>query len=142
MSLAELKKNFIQQVKLRAYDDQYVDKDEELEILKAALDSGINLDSARGVLMQVCESENYVLESRVLSEIKDLIDTFAGNDGKIDQKEFTDAVTVAKKRTNGKKSELECKRMVLELIEEHRYTIKSGMMSNWYKKAKKDVGMA
>jgi len=32
MSLADLKKNFIQQVKLRAYDDQYVDKAEELEI--------------------------------------------------------------------------------------------------------------
>ena len=105
MSLADLKKNFIQQVKLRAYDDQYVDKAEELEILKAALDAGINLDSARGVLMQVCETENYVLESRILSEVKDLIDTFAGNDGKIDEKEFTDAVTVAKKRTNGKKSE-------------------------------------
>ena len=66
MSLADLKKNFIQQVKLRAYDDQYVDKAEELEILKAALDAGINLDSARGVLMQVCETENYVLESRIL----------------------------------------------------------------------------
>lgn len=139
---AELKKQFVQQVKLRAYDDKYVDKAEELEILKSALDNGIGLDAARGVLMQVCETEGYVLESRVLAEVKDLIDTFAGNDGKIDEREFKDSVAMCKKRTEGKKTDLECKRMVLVLIDEHRLPVKTGMMSNWYKKARKDVGLA
>lgn len=141
-SPAELKKQFVEQVKLRAYDDKYVDKEEELEILKSAIDNGIGVDSARGVLMQVCESEGYVLESRVLSEVKDLIDTFAGNDGKIDEREFKDAVAMCIKRTNGKKTDLECKRMILNLIDEHRLPVKTGMMSNWYKKARKDAGLA
>lgn len=142
MSLDEVKKRFVEEVKLRAYDDKYIDKNEEREILQGALQLGVTVDSARAALAQVCESNGYVLESRVLSEIKDLIDTFASNDGKIDEKEFTDAVSQCKKRTQGKKNDVQCRRMVLEVIEENSFKVKTGMFSNWYAKAKKDVGLA
>jgi hypothetical protein len=142
MSLDEVKKRFVEEVKLRAYDDKYIDKNEEREILQGALQLGVTVDSARAALAQVCDTHGYVLESRVLSEIKDLIDTFAGNDGKIDEKEFNDAVTQCKKRTQGKKNDVQCKRMVLEVIEENNYKVKTGMFSNWYAKAKKEVGLA
>src|SRR5207253_7456100 len=79
MSLDEVKKRFVEEVKLRAYDDKYIDKNEEREILQIALQSGVTVDSARAALAQVCESNSYVLESKVLSEIKDLIETFASN---------------------------------------------------------------
>src|SRR5215471_1324408 len=97
MSLDEVKRQFVEQVKLRAYDDKYIDKGEEREILQIALTQGVTVDSARAALAQVCESQGYVLESKVLAQIKDLIDTFASNDGKIDEKEFNDAVTTCKK---------------------------------------------
>ena len=142
MSLDEVKKRFVEEVKLRAYDDKYIDKNEEREILQIALQQGVTVDSARAALAQVCESNGYVLESRVLSEIKDLIDTFANNDGKIDEKEFNDAVAQCKKRTQGKKNDVQVKRMVLEVIEENSFKVKTGMFSNWYARAKKDVGMA
>jgi hypothetical protein len=142
MSLDEVKKRFVEEVKLRAYDDKYIDKNEEREILQGALQLGVTVDSARAALAQVCESNGYVLESRVLSEIKDLIDTFASNDGKIDEKEFNDAVSQCKKRTQGKKNDVQCKRMVLEVIEENSFKVKTGMFSNWYARVKKDVGLA
>ncbi len=142
MSLDDVKRQFVEQVKLRAYDDKYIDKNEEREILQIALQQGVTVDSARAALAQVCESNGYVLESRVLSQLKDLIDTFAGNDGKIDEKEFTDAVTTCKKATQGKKTDIQCKRMVLEIIEENSFKVKTGMFSNWYARAKKEVGMA
>ncbi len=142
MNLDEVKRQFVEQVKLRAYDDKYIDKNEEREILQIALQHGVTVDSARAALAQVCESNGYVLESRVLSEIKDLIDTFASNDGKIDEKEFNDAVAQCKKRTQGKKNDVQCKRMVLEVIEENSFKVKTGMFSNWYARAKKDVGLA
>jgi hypothetical protein len=142
MSLDEVKKRFVEEVKLRAYDDKYIDKNEEREILQGAIQLGVTVDSARAALAQVCETHGYVLESRVLSEVKDLIDTFAGNDGKIDEKEFSDAVTQCKKRTQGKKNDVQCRRMVLEVIEDNNYKIKTGMFSNWYAKAKKEVGLA
>src|SRR5438876_1320145 len=98
MTLDEVKKRFVEEVKLRAYDDKYIDKNEEREILQIAIQQGVTVDSARSALAQVCESNGYVMESRVISEVKDLIDTVASNDGKIDEKEFNDAVTTLKKR--------------------------------------------
>ena len=142
MSLDDVKRQFVEQVKLRAYDDKYIDKNEEREILQIALQQGVTVDSARAALAQVCENNGYVLESRVISQLKDLIDTFAGNDGKIDEKEFNDTVTTCKKATQGKKTDIQCKRMVLEIIEENSYKVKTGMFSNWYARAKKEVGMA
>ena len=142
MSLDEVKKRFVEEVKLRAYDDKYIDKQEEREILQIALQQGVTVDSARAALAQVCESNGYVLESRVMSEIKDLIDTFASNDGKIDEKEFGDALAMLKTRTQGKKNDVQCKCMVLEVIEENSFKVKTGMFSNWYSKVKKEVGMA
>ena len=141
MTLDEVKRQFVEQVKLRAYDDKYIDKNEEREILQIALQHGVTVDSARAALAQVCESNGYVLESKVLSEIKDLIDTFASNDGKIDEKEFNDAVALLKVRTAGKKNDVQSKRMVIEIIDDNNYKIKTGLFSNWYSRVKKEVGL-
>ena len=140
MSLDEVKKEFVEQVKLRAYDDKYIDKQEEREILQTALQRGITVDSARAALAQVCENNGYVLESKVLVQIKDLVEQFAGNDGKIDQKEFSDAVAICKKATQGKKNDVACKRMVIEVIEENSFKVKQGMFNHWYDAVKKEVG--
>src|SRR5947209_20127796 len=140
MSLDEVKRQFVEQVKLRAYDDKYIDKNEEREILQMALQHGVTVDSARSALAQVCESNGYVLESRVLAQLKDLVDTFASNDGKIDEKEFNDAVTTLKKRCQGKRNDNQCKKMVIEIIEDNSYKVKTGLFSNWYRNVKKEVG--
>jgi len=137
-----VKRQFVEQVKLRAYDDKYIDKNEEREILQIALQQGVTVDSARAALAQVCETNGYVLESRALNDVKDLIDTFASNDGKIDEKEFNDAVATCKKKMQGKKNDVQVKRMVLEIIEENSYKVKTCMFSNWYSRVKKEVGMA
>lgn len=142
MTLDEVKKRFVEEVKLRAYDDKYVDKNEEREILQIALQSGISVDSARAALSQVCESNGYVLESRVLADIKDTIDIAAGNDGKIDEKEFNDAVALLRKKVQGKKNDVQCKRMIIEVIDDNSYKVKTGLFSNWFNRVKKEVGMA
>src|SRR5437660_367083 len=131
MDLDSVKKRFVEEVKLRAYDDKYIDKNEEREILQIALQQGISVDSARAALMQVCDSNNYVLETKVLNQIKDLIETFAQNDGQIDQKEFNDAVTTCKKACQGKRTEVQCKRMVIDVIEDNSYKTSKGWFSNW-----------
>jgi hypothetical protein len=141
MNLDDVKRRFVEEVKLRAYDDKYIDKGEEREILQIAITQGIGVDSARAALAQVCEAQNYVLESRVLNQIKDLIETFATNDGKIDEKEFNDAVTTCKKACQGKRTDVQCKRMVIEVIEDNSYKTSKGWFSNWYANVKKEVGM-
>src|SRR5206468_10097445 len=108
MTLDEVKRQFVEQVKLRAYDDKYIDKGEERDILQIALQQGVTVDSARAALAQVCESNGYVLESSALKAVKEMIDIQAGNDGKIDEKEFNDAVALMKVRTSGKKNDVAC----------------------------------
>jgi hypothetical protein len=142
MTLDEVKKRFVEEVKLRAYDDKYIDRNEEREILQIALQAGITVDSARSALAQVCESNGYVLEARVMTQIKDLIDIQAGNDGKIDEKEFNDAVALCKKATQGKKNDVQCKRMVIQVIDDNAYKVKTGLFSNWFARVKKEVGVA
>src|SRR5213080_4482443 len=142
MDLEAVKKRFVEEVKLRAYDDKYIDKNEEREILQIALQHGVTVDSARAALAQVCETNGYVLESAALAAVKDMIAIQAANDGKIDEKEFNDAVALLKMRTQGKKNEIQVKRMVLEVIDDNNYKIKTGWLSNWHSRVKKEVGMA
>ena len=142
MSLDEVKRQFVEEVKLRAYDDKYIDKNEEREILQIALTQGVTVDSARAALAQVCEANGYVLESKALAQVKDLVETFASNDGKIDEKEFNDAVTTLKKRCQGKRNDNQCKKMVIEIMEENSYKVKTGWLSNWYARVRKECGLA
>src|SRR5262249_31656875 len=76
VALDEVKRRFVEEVKLRAYDDRYIDKNEEREILQIAIQQGVGVDAGRGALMQVCESQGYILESAVLSSIKKVVETF------------------------------------------------------------------
>jgi hypothetical protein len=140
VTLDDIKKQFVEQVKLRAYDDKYIDRKEEREILQLAVQNNLSVDSARSSLAQVCEAMDYVLESKVLTQLADVLETSAGNDGQIDEKEFADAVLNCKKWTKGKKSEQQCKKMVIEIIDEKAYKTSKGWFSDWYSTIKKEVG--
>jgi hypothetical protein len=141
VTLDEIKKRFVEEVKLRAYDDKYIDRTEEREILQIALQNGISVDSARAALAQVCDAQDYVLESKVITNLKDILETSASNDGKIDEKEFHDAILNCKKWTKGKKNDVQCKKMVIEIIEDASWKTSKGWFSDWYTKIKKEVGM-
>ena len=143
MSSEDIKKRFVDEIKLRAYDDKYVDKNEEREILQVAIQQGISIDSARSALQQVCEHQGYVLESTLLKLMKDQIEVASGNDGKVDEKEFDLIVLNAKKSALGKKNDRELKKMIITVMEDTGLNkVKTGWFSDWYTKMKKDLGMA
>ncbi len=138
----DVKKRFVEEIKLRGYDDKYVDRKEEKEILQMAVKDGVSLESARAGLLQVCEASDYVLESHVLAQAEQVLQTFAENDGKVDEKEYKDAVTLVKKHTKGKKTDKECKRFVLQIMEDRSYSAKTGWFSNWLKNERSSAGLA
>ena len=117
----------------------YVDESVSEVAVSTSGQQGVTVDSARSALAQVCENNNYVLESAVLTSIKELIEQFASNDGQIDEKEFNDAVAICKKSCQGKKNDVQVKRMVIDVIEDNSFKVKTGMFSNWYARVKKDV---
>src|SRR5205085_3163523 len=138
VGLEDVKRRFVEEVKLRGYDDQYIDIGEEKQILQIAIKEGVGVDSARGALVQVCESLSYVLESQALSSVKKVLETFAENDGVISEKEFNDSVTICKKECRGKRSDIQAKRMIIDIIEENSWKLKQGFMHHWYDKVKKE----
>ena len=143
MDIAEVKRRFVEEVKLRAYDDKYIDKNEEREILQIAIQLGVSIESARGALVQVCEDHSYVMESVLLKMIKDQVDAAFGNDGKIDQKEFDLVFANIKRAVHGKKNDREVKKMIITVMEETgQNKVKTGWFSNWYTALKSDLGMS
>lgn len=143
MSLDEIKRRFVDEIKLRAYDDKYVDSNEEREILQVAIQQGISIDSARNALAQVCEMNGYVLESAIKRMIKQDLDAAAGDDGRIDEKEFNTIFLKTKNQMAGKKNDNQIKKMIVELMEDTGNTkVKTGWFSNWYTNLKKDLGMS
>lgn len=142
MALDDIKKRFVDEIKLRAYDDKFVDKNEEREILQIAIQQGVSIDSARGALQQVCEHQGYVLESSLVKTIKDQVETAAGNDGKVDQKEFDLIFQNVRKSADGKKNDREIKKMIITVMEDTGLNkVKTGWFSDWYAAMKKDLAM-
>jgi len=142
MSLDDIKKRIVNEIKLRGYEDKYVDRGEEREILQIAIQLGVSIESARAALVQGCEESNYVLESAIVKQIKDQIETASGNDGIVDQKEFEMIFANVKKAMQGKKNDREIKKMIVTVMEETgNNKIKRGWFSNWYATLKQELGM-
>jgi len=142
MSIDEIKKRFVNEIKLRAYDDKYIDKGEEREILQIAIQLGVSIESARGALIQVCDEHSYIMETVIIKQIKDQVETAAGNDGMVDQKEFELIFGNIKRAMQGKKNDREVKKMIVQVMEDTgNNKIKRGWFSNWYASLKQDLGM-
>ncbi|MBX9625697.1 MAG: hypothetical protein K2X82_17985 [Gemmataceae bacterium] len=143
MAVEEIKKRFVSEIKLRAYDDKYVDRNEEREILQIAIQLGVTIDSARAALAQVCEENGYALESVLLKGVRDQVEAAAGNDGKVDQKEFDLIFQNARRLISGKKTDREVKKMIVTVMEDSgNNRVKTGWFSDWYAALKRDLGMA
>jgi hypothetical protein len=143
MSFEDMKKRFVSEIKLRAYDDKYIDKIEEREILQIAITLGVSIESARTSLIQVCEEQNYIMESVIIKQIKDQVEIAAGNEGVVDQKMFELIYANVKHSMQGKKNDREIKKMIIQVMENTgNNKIKRGWFTNWYRSLKRDLGMA
>lgn len=142
MSIDDIKKRFVDEIKLRAYDDRYIDKNEEREILQIAIQLGVGIDGARAALIQVCDENGFVIESLIVKLIKDQVQAAAGSEGTVDQGVFESVFANAKKAINGKKNDREVKRMIVHIMEETgNNKVRAGWFRNWYSSLKKDLGV-
>ena len=130
----DINKRFLEEVKLRAYDDRYIDVDEEKEIIQIAIENGVGVDAARNGLRQVCENNNYVIESALNEAAKDILQQFAENDGVVDKREFDDAVGIVKKKAQGKLNESQCRKKVKQIVQDNDWKVREGFMKGgkWF----------
>jgi hypothetical protein len=138
-TLAEIPARLAEEIALRAYDDKYIDRNEEREILQIAIQLGMRLDVARSTLAQVCEREGHVLESSAVRKIGERLNEA----GELDAPAFDKLLDDAKRLLNGKRSDRETKVLLVQLLEENGPPrVKTGWLRNWYAAMKRELGLA
>src|SRR5690606_9945508 len=100
MNPEDVKARLVNEIKARGYDDRYIDRNEEREIVQIAIQLGVTVEGALAALEQVCHASGYVQESRVVEQIEEQIAAAAG-DGLVDQQEFESVFGAAKKAVGG-----------------------------------------
>ena len=138
MSEDEIKKRFVSEIELRGYDDKYIDRNEEREILQIAIQLGVSIDSARLALVQVCEDKGFIIESAIARQIKKDVEVR----GKVDRHEFEAIFANTRKAVQGKKNDRDIRKMIVNVMEDTgNNRVKTGWFSNWYANLKKDLGL-
>jgi hypothetical protein len=134
MSMSEeAKRQLGEFVKLQVYDDKYIDRKEEKKILEEAMKRNISIDDALAVMRSIASANDFVVERDVETRCKEMLEQFAG-DGKVDKKEFEDAVGMYKKGSRGRVPEAEIRRRLKNVMIDQGWKAKEGGLfgSKWF----------
>lgn len=135
----EIKKRFVSEIELRGYDDKYIDRNEEREILQIAIQLGVGVENARLALGQVCEERGYIIESAVARQIRREVESTGG---KVDRREFEAIFENTRKAVQGKKNDRDIRKMIVSVMEDTgNNRVKTGWFTNWYASMKRDLGI-
>ena len=140
MSPDDIKKRIVNEINARAYDDKYIDRTEEREIVRIAIELGVTVESALAAHATVCDEFGYVLESRVVKQIAEQFATAAAG-GKIDRRAFDGVFDTVKRAVDGKKTERDVKKLMVQVLEAIGTRVKTGWFTDWYASLKKDLGV-
>lgn len=135
MSASEpIQKQFIEYIKSKAFDDQYIDREEEKKILEVGIKNGITIDESLSLVRQVASQMGWVIERDAEDQAKQFLENATINDGKVDKKEFENALILFKKATKGKITEPEMKKRLKKIMEDNAWKAKEGGLfgSKWY----------
>ena len=143
MSPDAIQARFVDEIKLRAYDDRYIDKNEEREILQIAIQQGIGIDAARSDLARVCEQNGYVLESTLMARIRSQAEAAVAAAGHLDREAFDRLFADARAAAQGRKNDRELKKIAVLVIDDAGLNrVKAGWFTDWYASLKRELGMS
>jgi len=135
MAISEdVKNRFVEYIKLQGFDDQYIDRKEEKKILETAVKNGLNVEEGLSILREVAVQKGLVIERDAEERAKEMLERFASNDGKVDKKEFADAVAIFKSACKGKVHEPEIQRRLKSMMLDNGWKAKEGGLfgSKWF----------
>jgi hypothetical protein len=142
MSPDAIQSRFVDEIKLRAYDDRYIDKNEEREILQIAIQHGIGIDTARDELAHVCEENGYVLESSLMIRVRCQAEALVTHAGRLERGAFDQILDDARRQVQGRKNDRELKKIVVLVIDDAGLNrIKTGWFTDWYASLKRELGL-
>ncbi|KHD05652.1 hypothetical protein PN36_13015 [Candidatus Thiomargarita nelsonii] len=135
MAISEpIEAQFVEFITLQAFDDQYIDCQEEKRILEVGLKNGISVEESLALIKKVALQRGWVLEREADDRAKYLLEKAAANDGKVDKKEFEEAVAQFEKVSKGKLPKPEIKKRLKQIMVENGFKAKEGGLfgSKWY----------
>lgn len=139
MNENDIKNRFLSEIELRGYDDKYIDRNEEREILQIAIQLGVGVENAKLFLNQVCEERGYIIESAVARQIRSEVEA---KGGKVDRNEFEAIFENTRKAVQGKKNDRDIRVMIVSVMEDTgNNRVKTGWFTNWYTSMKRDLGI-
>ena len=142
MSPDTIQARFVDEIKLRAYDDRYIDKNEEREILQIAIQQGIGIEAARADLARVCEENGYVLESTLMQRVRTQGEAAVAAAGVLEREAFDRILADVRTHAQGRKNDRELKKIaVLVLDDAGLNRVKTGWFTDWYASLKRELGM-
>lgn len=116
---------FIEFIKLKVFDDGYIDRQEEKAILEEGVKRGISVESGIAVIRQVAIDHGYVVERMVDERAKEILHRFA-TDGQVDKKEFEDAVALYKSDSKGKVKDDDIRKRLKQIMIDNGWKAKEG----------------
>jgi hypothetical protein len=137
----ELTKRFLDEIKLRAYDDKYVDRREEREILQYAISAGIDLEVARQSFLEACRQKGFLVESTLLAQVREELRTYQQQSTRLQKQQVDSVIASLHQKVHGILSLADCTRLIIEAVECGDFRIQKGWFSNWFADLKKETGL-
>ncbi len=124
---------FIEYVKLQAYTDQYIDRQEEYRILEKGIELGMDVEKGRQVLLETTAAQDWVLESAIEDKAAEQLATYAAAHKRVDKKGFLQIATQLSQASKGKIKEDEAKRRLKQMLFDKDIAYREGGMfgSEW-----------
>lgn len=95
------REQFVEFIKLQAYADNYVDRQEEYRILEKGIELGFELDVGRQVLAETVQQMDWVLESVIEDAAATDLAKYAEEKKRVDKKGFMQAVAALSEASRG-----------------------------------------
>lgn len=128
---------WIEAVRLRAYDNPYIDKAAEKELLREVIAQGLSFTNARQHLVQICNAERYALASYMEEQAAHALESCVTDPKKkgIDQACCMNAVNLVKQSSYGHLKEAQCRKLVKDLISARQWPVIQGFLKggSWFK---------
>jgi hypothetical protein len=121
-----VRKQLVDYIMLQVYDDQYIDRQEERQILELGIKKGLTVDEGLSLIQQLASEKGIVIEREAEEKAKEVLQQFATNDGVVDKKEFENTLSLFKKVSKGKIPEPELKRRLKSMMQENDWKAKEG----------------
>lgn len=125
----------------RALDDRFLDQNEEREVLRIAMQSGMGIDVAKAAINHVCDEKRYILESRVLANARRTMEAMAGEESKICEQDFINVACLIRQGSGGFRTEDQAKKLTLGLMRDANILPRTTLFRDWYKRANRDLGI-